>query len=161
MLPETLVVVGLSLLAAWVLRTIAPPSLLRDGHRLPVGMASQHVEGHHTSGAPSPVAGAPLPHFLGGFFLTAHLLMIVLALGVPAIRRLPAGFLAQAAFAALAAVTAGVAVVVAARLAYGDGVAVRDAALGGLEVARYAFVVAIVLAVIFGLPTKQAARSTV
>ena len=159
LLPEGLLVVGLSLLAAWVLRSIAPPSLVHDGKRLPVGMASRHASDHVT-GAPSPVADAPLPHFLGGFFLTAHLLMIVLAIGIPLIRRLPANFTRQLLFAGLAAVTAGAAVVIAARFGYGDGLAMRDALLGGLETTRYAFIAAILVAVLFGVTTNQSTGRT-
>jgi hypothetical protein len=166
--PEVLLVAGLSLLAAWVLRSIAPPSLVRDGELLPVGLASQHgvIFGHHGSAdgggaAPSPVSDEPVSHFLGIAFLTAQFLAIVLAAGIPLIRRAfarfrlqHATFTAQVTFALLAAVTTGGALVLAARLGYGDRLPMRDAFRGGFEVARYGFVAALAVVVIFGFPLR-------
>jgi hypothetical protein len=161
LLPGFLLVVGLSLLAAWMLRVLAPPSLVRDGKRLPVGLASQHAASHDhgSAAAASPVIEEPVPHFAGGLFLSLHLLALVLVAGVPLIRRLLARlrlhqnrFVAQLLFATLAALAAGTAVVVAARFGYGDRVAFGDALAGAAEVARYAFVVAIAVAVVFGVP---------
>src|SRR5215470_9067734 len=93
LLPEALLVAGLSLLAALVLRSVAPPSLVRDGERLPVGLAAQHgqLSGHHGSiagggAAPSPVSDEPVAYFLGSAFLIAHLLAVMLAAGIPLIR---------------------------------------------------------------------------
>lgn len=169
--PIGLLAVGLSLLAAWMLRVIAPPSLVRDGQRLPVGMASQHaaVTGHHAgeaTGAPSPIIEEAVPHFVGGAFLAIHLIALALAVGIPVIRRLLARlrlpqnkFLGQLLLAMLAAVTTGLSVVVAARFGYGDRLAFRDAVLGGVEVARYAFILAIAVVVIFGVPSNPQVRS--
>jgi hypothetical protein len=161
LLPPALLVVGLSLLAAWMLRTLAPPSLLRDGKRLPVGLASQGGAGHHAvdGTAPSSVADAPLPHFLGGAFLAVHLLAIVLAAGIPVLRLVRRKFVAQLGFALLAAMATGLSVVLAARFGYGDRLAFRDALTGGVDVARYAFVLAIAVVVLFGLPGNPQVRS--
>jgi hypothetical protein len=168
LLPEALLVAGLSLLAAWVLRSIAPPSLVRDGERLPVGLAAQHgqISGHHGSiaggaAAPSPISEEPVPYFFGSAFLTAHLLAVMLAAGIPLIRRAFARFrLPHATFAAaltlamLAAMAAGGAIVLAARFGYGDRLPMRDAFRGGVEVARYGFVAALTVLVIFGFPSR-------
>jgi hypothetical protein len=167
LLPAALVVTGLSLLAAWVLRSIAPPSLVRNGERLPVGLASQHAQlpGHHGSGGgaalPSPISDEPILHFLGSLFLVAHLLAIVLAAGIPLIRRAFARFrLQHATFAAaltlaiLAAVAACAATVLAARFGYGDRLPIRDAFRGGIEVARYGIVAALAVVMIFSFPSN-------
>lgn len=171
LLPEALLVIGLSLLAAWVLRSIAPPSLVRDGQRLPVGLAAQHdyLFGHHESAAgnaavPSAVSDEPVPHFLGSAFLTAHVLAIVLAAGIPVIRRAfarcrlhDATFAAQLTLAMLAALAAGGAVVLAARCGYGDRLPMRDAFRGGVEAARYGFVAALAIVVIFSMVSRVSA----
>jgi hypothetical protein len=161
--PQALLVVGLSLLAAWMLRALAPPSLLRDGKRLPVGLASQVGPGHHgadsVGAAPRPVSNEALPHFLGGAFLAVHLIAIVLVAGIPVLRLVRRKFVAQLSFALLAAAATGVSVVLAARFGYGDRVAFRDALIGGVDVARYAFVIAIAVVVIFGLPGNPQVRS--
>jgi len=168
LLPSTLLVAGLPLLAAWVLRSVAPPSLVRDGKRLPVGLASQHAQlsGHHGFAAggvavPSPVSDEPVPYFLGSVFLTAHVLVIVLAAGVPLVRRAfarfrlqHATFAAQLTLAMLAAVAAGGATVLAARFGYGDRLPIRDAVRGAVEVARYGFVATIAVVVVFGFPSR-------
>ena len=170
LLAEALLVAGLSLLAAWVLRSIAPPSLVRDGERLPVGLSAQHAQmvAHRGSAGnaafPSPISDAPVPHFLGIAFLTAHFLVIALAAGIPLIRRAFARFrLHHATFAAaltlalLAAVAAGVAGVLAARFGYGDRLPIRDAFRGAVEVTRYGFVAALAVIVIFGFPSRVSA----
>lgn len=165
---QALLVAGLSLLAAWVLRSIAPPSMVRDGERLPVGLAAQHAQtsAHGGSAAgdvalPSPISDEPVPHFFGIAFLTAHLLVIVLAAGIPLIRRaFPRFRLHHATFAAaltlalLAAVADGVAGVLAARFGYGDRLPMRDAFRGAVEVTRYGFVAALAVVVIFGFPSR-------
>jgi hypothetical protein len=171
LLPGALLVAGLSLLAAWVLRSIAPPSLVRGGERLPVGIAGQHAQlsVHRGSAAgdvafPSPISDEPVPHFFGIAFLTAHLLIIVLAAGIPLIRLAFARFrwhhttfAAALTLALLAAVAAGVAGVLAARFGYGDRLPIRDAFRGGVEVTRYGFVAALAIVVTFGFPSKVSA----
>jgi len=168
LLPEALLVAGLSLLAALVLRSVAPPSLVRDGERLPVGLAAQHgqLSGHHGSIAgggavPSPVSDEPVAYFLGSAFLIAHLLAVMLAAGIPLIRWAFARFrLRHATFAAaltlavLAAMAAGGAIVLAARFGYGDRLPLRDAFRGGVEVARYGFVATLAVVMIFGFPSR-------
>jgi hypothetical protein len=167
LLPEALLVAGLSLLAALTLRSIAPPSLVRDGERLPVGLAAQHgqLSGHHGSiaggaAAPSPVSEEPVAYFLGSAFLIAHLLAVMLAAGIPLIRwafarfRVTTTFAAALTLAMLAAMAAGGAIVLAARFGYGDRLPMRDAFRGGVEVARYGFVAALAVVMIFGFPSK-------
>lgn len=152
-LPEIVLVVGLSLVAGWIVRTLAPPSLVRDGQRLPVGLASLPGPGtHHEAAglAPSSVSDEPVPHFLGGAFLAAHLLAIALAIGLRLVRRVRARLAAQLLFATLIATAAGAAAMLAARFGYGDRLAPREVLLGGVEVARYAFIAALALVVIFG-----------
>jgi hypothetical protein len=169
LLPEILLAVGLSLLTASVVRAIAPPSLIRDGQRLPVGLSGQHgmLAGHHGGGlggatAPSPVSDHPVQHFLGSAFLAVHVLAVVLIVGALLICRLltrlrlqQAKFGAQLMFATVAATATAGTVALAARLGYGDRLPVRDAFLGGVDAARYAFVAALVFAVIFGFPWKE------
>lgn len=170
LLAEALLIAGLSLLVAWVLRSIAPPSLVRGGQRLPVGLAAQHGQlfGHHGAApggaAPSPVSDEPIAHFIGSAFLTAHVLAIVLAAGIPLIRQAfarfrlrHATFAAQLTLAMLAAVAAGGSIVLAARFGYGDRLPLRDAFRGGVEVAHYGFVAALAIVVIFGFPSRVVA----
>lgn len=165
-LPATLLVAGLALVSAWVLRAIAPPSLLRDGQRLPVGMGAGHAGGgHHSSGSggvpPSPVSDEPLPHYLGGAFLAVHVLALGLAVAIPVLPRvldrigLPRnGFSAQLLFSTWTGLAACFAVLLAARLGYGDRLDPRAVLGGGLEAARYGFVLALLVVVLFGVPWR-------
>jgi hypothetical protein len=172
--PSTAVlVVALAVLSAWVTRRLAPPSHLRDGKRLPVDMSSQHalLAGHHGSAdaggqtPPSPVSDAPLAHFLGASFLALFVLAIVLVTGVGLLRALVlrfhldrAKFAVQLLFAVVVALAAEAAVLLAAWLGYGDRLGLRAAFVGGIEAAQYAFVAALVVVVIFGVPLKRASH---
>jgi hypothetical protein len=152
--PEALLVVGLAVLVAWVVRGLAPPSLVRDGRRLPVAMSGQHAAGHHGGGElvpPSPVSDEPLANFLGQAFLAAHVLAILLLAGTRLVRRFRWG-VGRIAFAVLAAAAAGVAAVLTARMSYQDGIGLGDALAGGAEVARYTLVVGL----LFGANRERA-----
>jgi hypothetical protein len=158
-------------LAGWMTRRLAPPSHIRDGKRLPVDIGAQHAAllgGHHglsevdSQRPPSPIADAPLPHFFGATFLALFVLAIAVVTGVAGIRRIRlarADFAVQLLFAVLVAVAAEAAVLLAAWLGYGDRLGVRAAFVGGIEVARYAFVAALIVVVIFGLPANRTSHA--
>lgn len=168
MAAEVTLVVVLSVLVGWVLRSLAPPSLMRDGQRLPVGLGAQHATtGHHAGDlagmqAPSPIIDEPVPHFLGGAFLAAHLLAIALAVGTRVARRLGARssqrgntFAGQLMLAGLVAVTTGAAVLLSARFGYGDRLPFRMALSGGLDAMRYAFVIALAMVVFLHIGSRD------
>ncbi|WP_436493645.1 hypothetical protein [Actinokineospora sp. HUAS TT18] len=165
---EALFVVGLAVIATWVIHQFAPPSLLRDGELLPVAMGSRHAgSGHHGSGAdelipPSPVSTEPLPSLFGSAFLAFHVLVIVLVLAVPLARRLNARggtWFTGLVFAAFSAFAVGVAAMVAAHVIYQDAVTGEQVLAGGLEAARYGFVAALAIALLFGVPGSVAGPS--
>jgi hypothetical protein len=162
-----LLVIALAVLAGWITRQLAPPSHIRDGKRLPVDMGAQHAArfgGHsaHVGGsdvgsqrAPSPIADAPLPHFLGATFLALFILTVLVVSGVAVLRLLPANFGGQLLFATLVAGATELAVLFASWLGYGDRLGLRAAFVGGISLAQYAFVAALIVVMIFGLPSQR------
>lgn len=162
-------VIALAVLAGWFTRRLAPPSHIRDGKRLPVDMTAQHAalfSGHHGSSgvggqrAPSPIADAPLPHFLGATFLALFVLTVLVVAGIAILRRIRrTGFAVHLLFAALVAGAAEVAVLWTAWLGYGDRLGLRAAFVGGIELAQYAFVGALLIVMIFGLPAHRTSHA--
>ena len=170
-LSTAVLVVALAVLAGWVTRRLAPPSHLRDGKRLPVDMGAQHAArfgGHHGLSEvggqrpPSPIADAPLPHFLGATFLALFVLTVLVVSGIALLRRIrlaDGNFALQLLFAALVAAAAEVAVLWSAWLGYGDRLGLRAAFVGGIELAQYAFVAALLVVMIFGLPAHRTSHA--
>ncbi|CRK61461.1 hypothetical protein [Alloactinosynnema sp. L-07] len=165
---EALFVVGLAVIATWVIHQFAPPSLIRDGEVLPVAMGSRHTgSGHHGSAPgelvpPSPVSTEPLPSFFGSAFLAFHVLVVLLVLAVPLARRLNARggtWFTGLVFAGLSALAVGIAAMVTAQVIYQDAVTAEQVLAGGLEAARYGFVAALAIALLFGVPGSVAGPS--
>jgi hypothetical protein len=159
-----LLVIALAVLAGWITRRLAPPSHIRDGKRLPVDMGAQHAArfgGHHgvsdvgSQRAPSPIADAPLPHFLGATFLALFILTVLVVSGIAVLRLLPANLGGQLLFAVLVAGATELAVLFASWLGYGDRLGLRAAFVGGISLAQYAFVAALIVVMIFGLPSQR------
>jgi hypothetical protein len=170
-LSTAVLVIALAVLAGWMTRRLAPPSHIRDGRRLPVDIGAQHAArlgGHHdlsevdSQHPPSPIVDAPLPHFFGATFLALFVLAIAVVTGVAVIRRIRlarTSFAVQFLFAVLVAVAAETAVLLAAWLGYGDRLGLRAAFVGGIELARYAFVAALIVVMIFGLPANRTSHA--